>query len=351
MKKSILILLLIIKYNLVFSQISSNESYSVNTIAFYNVENLFDTIDDPLTRDDDRTPQGKDKWTIDIYNKKLNNLSRVINEIGSDLTNTTPTIVGLCEVENKKVLQDLINTNLLKNSNYGIIHFDSPDERGVDVALLYKTGKFNPLTIKNYPLYLMNSNGTKDFTRDHLVVSGFLENEMIYLIVNHWPSRAGGQMKSEKKRISAGILNRKIIDSILVKDPKAKIINMGDFNDNPSDRSIKAVLKTLSNKKKLLDYELFNPMEVLFKKGYGTYKYRGKWDMLDQFMITKSLVSENKGHIFLKASVYTKKYMINPQGRYEGYPFKSFASGKFLGGFSDHFPIYLYLAKKASLDD
>lgn len=351
MKKSILILLLIINYKLVFSQISSNESYSVNTIAFYNVENLFDTIDDPVTRDDDRTPQGKDKWTIDIYNKKLKNISRVINEIGSDLTNTTPTIVGLCEVENKKVLQDLINTNLLKNSNYRIIHFDSPDERGVDVALLYKTEKFNPSAVKTYPLYLKNSNGTKDFTRDHLVVSGFLENEMIYLIVNHWPSRAGGQMKSEKKRISAGMLNRKIIDSILVKDPKAKIINMGDFNDNPSDRSIKPVLKTLSNKKKLLDYELFNPMEVLFDKGYGTYKYRDKWDMLDQFMITKSLVSENTGHFFLKASVYSKKYMINPQGRYEGYPFKSFASGKFLGGFSDHFPIYLYLAKKASLND
>ena len=153
-----------------------------------------------------------------------------------------------------------------KNSNYGIIHFDSPDERGVDVALLYKTGKFNPLTIKNYPLYLMNSNGTKDFTRDHLVVSGFLENEMIYMIVNHWPSRAGGQMKSEKKRISAGILNRKIIDSILVKDPKAKIINMGDFNDNPSDRSIKPVLKTLSNKKNYLTMNYLTQWRLCLKR-------------------------------------------------------------------------------------
>ena len=348
MKKIVLILFLFLNFELVYAQIDSDESYEVNTIAFYNVENLFDTINDPLTRDDDRTPMGKDKWTVDIYRKKLLNLSKVINEIGADLTGESPTIIGLCEVENKKVLVDLINTKLLKISKYEIIHYDSPDERGVDVALIYKKGKFKPTSSKIYPLHLKTSTGEIDFTRDHLLVSGYLNNEKIHFIVNHWPSRAGGQMKSEKKRISAGLLNRKIIDSILRINPVAKIINMGDFNDNPNDKSIKPILKTSSLKENLSEGELFNPMDILFKKGYGTYKFRGRWDMLDQFMLTQSLILENEGHFFLKASVYSKKYMVNPKGKYQGYPYKSFAGGRFLDGFSDHFPIYLYLAKKTN---
>ena len=348
MKKNISVLFLFLNLNIICGQIKSNESYEVNTIAFYNVENLFDTLDDPLTGDDDRTPMGKDKWTNDIYKNKLQNISRVLNEIGVELTGEAPTIIGLCEVENKKVLIDLVNTKLLKSSNYEIIHYDSPDERGVDVALIYKKGEFKPTSSKNYPLYLKDSNGEIDFTRDHLLVSGYLNDEMIHFIINHWPSRAGGQMKSENKRISAGLLNRKIIDSILQINPTAKIINMGDFNDNPNDKSIKPILMTSHVQENLSDGELFNPMEILFNKGYGTYKYRGRWDMLDQFMLSRNLTSENNGHFFLKASVYSKKYMINPKGKYQGYPFKSFAGGKFLNGFSDHFPIYLYLARKTT---
>ena len=303
MKKIVLVLFLFLNFELVYGQVESDEIYEVNTIAFYNVENLFDTLNDPMTSDDDRTPMGKDKWTNDIYKKKLLNLSKVINEIGADLTGESPTIIGLCEVENKKVLVDLIKTKLLESSKYEIIHYDSPDERGVDVALIYKKGKFRPTNSKNYPLYLKTSSGEIDFTRDHLLVSGYLNNEMIHFIVNHWPSRAGGQKKSEKKRIAAGLLNRKIIDSILQMNPYAKIINMGDFNDNPDDKSIKPILMTSSKKENLSKGELFNPMEILFKKGYGTYKYRGRWDMLDQFMLTQNLIFENEGHFFLKASV------------------------------------------------
>ena len=346
MKKNILVLFLFLNLNIICGQIKSNESYQVNTIAFYNVENLFDTLDDPLTSDDDRTPMGKDKWTNDIYQKKLKNIAKVIADIGSDLTGSSPSIIGLCEIENRGVLEDLINTNSLKKENYDIIHYDSPDERGVDVAMLFKKNRFKPSSAKTYPLFLKRKDQSIDYTRDHLLVSGYLDNERIHFIINHWPSRSGGQMKSEPNRILAGKLNKKIIDSILRSNPKANIINMGDFNDNPKDKSIKPILNSVYKKSKMKNNQLYNPMEELFQKGYGSYKYRGKWDMIDQFFLSKNLVENKKGLFFLKAAVFNKKYLINPQGKYEGYPFKSFAGGKFLNGYSDHFPIFLYLAKE-----
>lgn len=330
---------------LCWAQLNPSKKYSVNTIAFYNVENLFDTLDDPKTFDDDRTPKGRDKWTENIYLKKSKNIARVISEIGKDIVGTSPSIIGLCEVENKKVLIDLINNEELKNQGYGIVHFDSPDERGIDVGLLFNTNRFTPIFTKAYSLYLKRENGETDFTRDHLLVSGYLDKELIHFIVNHWPSRSGGRMRSEKGRILASQLNKKIIDSILATDSKAKIINMGDFNDNPTDKSIKPILKTVANKSKINSDELFNPTEKLYKKGFGSYNYRGKWDMLDQFMISSELL-KSSGHFFLKAGVFNKKYLINQEGKYEGYPFKSFAGGKFLDGFSDHFPIYMLLAKE-----
>ena len=346
MKKNILVLFLFLNLNIICGQIKSNESYQVNTIAFYNVENLFDTLDDPLTSDDDRTPMGKDKWTNDIYQKKLKNIAKVIADIGSDLTGSSPSIIGLCEIENRGVLEDLINTNSLKKENYDIIHYDSPDERGVDVAMLFKKNRFKPSSSKTYPLFLKRKDQSIDYTRDHLLVSGYLDNEQIHFIINHWPSRSGGQMKSEPNRILAGKLNKKIIDSILRSNPKANIINMGDFNDNPKDKSIKPILNSVYKKSQMNNNQLYNPMEELFQKGYGSYRYRGKWDMIDQFFLSKNLVENKKGLFFLKAAVFNKKYLINPQGKYEGYPFKSFAGGKFLNGYSDHFPIFLYLAKE-----
>ena len=328
-----------------WSQLDPTKKYSVNTVAFYNVENLFDTTDDPKTNDDDRTPNGKDKWTDEIYKMKSQNIAKVISEIGKDIVGTSPSIVGLCEIENKNVLIDLLKNKELISQGYSIAHFDSPDERGVDVALLFKRSKFRPTFAKAYPLYLTRENGDTDYTRDHLLVSGFLDNEMIHFIVNHWPSRAGGMMRSEPGRIKAGILNRKIIDSILSTNPNAKIINMGDFNDNPTDKSVKPILLTNSNKSGTKQNQLYNPTEELFKKGYGTYRYRGKWDMIDQIMISNQLLDDS-GIFFLKAGVFNKKYLINSEGKYEGYPFKSFAGGKFLGGYSDHFPIYILLAQE-----
>lgn len=344
MKK--LLLFLLISPLISWAQLDSSKKYSINTVAFYNVENLFDTINDPQTFDDDRTPKGRDKWTSIIYKKKLQNIAKVISEIGRDISNSGPSIIGLCEIENKNVLIDLINSEELKNNNYGIAHYDSPDERGIDVALLFNRTRFNPISSKAYPLYLKRKNGEADFTRDHLLVSGYLDNELIHFIVNHWPSRSGGQMRSEPSRILAGRLNKKIIDSIISTNPLARIINMGDFNDNPHDKSIKPILNTVFKKTKIKDNQLYNPMEELYKKGHGSYRYRGKWDMIDQFMITKNLANNENSLFFLKAAVFNKKYLINSDGKYEGYPFRSFAGGKFLNGYSDHFPIYMFLAKE-----
>ena len=200
------------------------KKYKVNTVAFYNVENLFDFEDDPVTFDNDRTPDGKDHWTEEIYNAKLVNVAKVISEIGFDVTGTTPALIGLCETENRRVLEDLVNQEQLVQKDYGIVQFDSPDRRGIDVALLYQKRLFTPTNTKAYPLYIFdnNDNTKRVFTRDQLLVSGMLDGEKIHVIVNHWPSRSGGEARSRYKRNKAGELNRHIIDSLFSEDPYAK---------------------------------------------------------------------------------------------------------------------------------
>ena len=227
-----------------FLSVSAQEKkYILNTVAFYNVENLFDINDDPNNGwDEARTPEGEDKWTEKKYNIKLNNLAKVLPIIGSDVTNSHPAILGLCEVENKQVLIDLVSTEKMKDLNYGIIHFDSKDWRGIDVALLFDTTKFIPRKAKAYPLEV-EYKGKPSFSRDVLVVFGFLEKEPINFIVNHWPSRGGGQ-PSIAQRFKAGELIRRIIDSILSINPKSKIISMRiDQLENGYKSTIESIIK------------------------------------------------------------------------------------------------------------
>jgi endonuclease/exonuclease/phosphatase family metal-dependent hydrolase len=325
------------------------KEYKVNTVAFYNVENLFDFEDDPITFDDDRTPDGKDHWTEEIYNAKLINMAKVIAEIGSDITGTTPALIGLCETENRRVLEDLVNQEPLLQKDYGIVQFDSPDRRGIDVALLYQKRLFTPTNTKAYPLYIYdNKDNTKRvFTRDQLLVSGMLDGEKIHLIVNHWPSRSGGEARSRYKRNKAGELNRHIIDSLFSEDPYAKVITMGDFNDDPTNESIKKHLKAKEDKEGMELKELYNPMESMHKKGLGTLAYRDGWNLFDQMIVSTELTKEDySSYRLYKAGIYNKTYLANPRGRYKGYPYRSFAGGGFTGGYSDHFPVYLLLIKE-----
>lgn len=329
-----------------FSQ--NEKQYKVNTIAFYNVENLFDYEDDPLTFDDDRTPEGKDHWTQEIYEAKLANMAKVISEIGEDVTGTSPAIIGVSEIENRRVLEDLLNQEPLIKKDYGIVHFDSPDRRGIDVALLYKKKLFTPTNYKAYELIIYDDQdrSKRIFTRDQLLVSGMLDGEKIHVIVNHWPSRSGGEARSRPKRMKAAELNMKIMDSLFSEDPYAKIITMGDFNDDPTSPSIHDVLKAKSERDDMKMKQLYNPMADMFKRGLGTLAYRDGWNLFDQIIISTELAKKDySSYRFYKAGIFNKNYLATPRGKYKGYPFRSFVNG-YTGGYSDHFPVFIYLIKE-----
>jgi hypothetical protein len=330
--------------------IGQNErTFKITTIAFYNLENLFDIENDPMTFDDDRTPEGKDHWTKEIYEAKLKNMAKVISEIGRSVTGTSPTIIGVSEIENRMVLDDLVNQKLLVQNDYGIIHIDSPDRRGIDVALLYLKKIFIPTHYVAYPLYIYQDKDPdkRIYTRDQLLVSGMLDGEKIHIIINHWPSRSGGEARSRPKRIKAAELNRRIIDSLFSLDPYAKIISMGDFNDDPVSRSIKDILSTKDTPEEVGIKEMFNPMEKLYFKGLGTLAWRDSWNLFDQIIISDELLKkEFSSYRYYKVGIYNKSYLANVQGKYKGYPYRSFSDGKFTGGYSDHFPVYIFLIKQ-----
>ncbi len=326
----------------------NEKQYKINTIAFYNVENLYDYEDDPLTFDDDRTPDGKDHWTKEIYEAKVSNMAKVIAEIGKDATGTSPAIIGVCEIENRRVLEDLANDPALLKKDYGIVHFDSPDRRGIDVALLYQKKIFTPTNYKARELFIYQDHdkNKRIYTRDQLLVSGMLDGEKIHFIVNHWPSRSGGEERSRPKRIRAAELNKQIIDSLFSEDPYAKIITMGDMNDDPISPSIKNILKTKNERENMKIKELYNPMENMYKKGMGTLAYRDAWNLFDQIIISTELATKDfSSYRFYKAGIFNKNYLQTPRGQYKGYPFRSFANN-YTGGYSDHFPVYIYLIKE-----
>jgi len=324
----------------------AQKQYKIRTVAFYNVENLFDIENDSLTFDDDRTPEGKDGWTQERYEQKVANISKVLSQIGSVTTQTSPDIIGLCEVENKEVLEDLRSHRNLQKMNYGIVHFDSPDERGIDVAFIYKKTVFLPTSFQSRRLLLLSIDGERDYTRDQLVVGGLLDDEQIYFIVNHWPSRSGGAARSAPNRLAAAELNKKIIDSIIKIDNSAKIISMGDLNDDPIDDSLRKILQRKGKNRNLEENDLFNPMEKLFRKGIGSLAYRDKWNLFDQIYFTANLLEKGDGsYRFWKANVFTAPYLFSKKGKYKGYPFRTYSGGIYTGGYSDHFPVYMHLIR------
>ncbi len=335
-----------------FAHILGQKVYGIRTVAFYNVENLFDTLNDSLVFDDERTPNGAYQWTRERYQTKIEHISKVLAEIGRETAKTSPDIIGLCEVEKIGVVRDLINHPNLIERNYGIIHADSPDERGIDVALIFKKSAFLPTSFKSVRLLLFDDEGHRDYTRDQLVVSGILDGEEINFIVNHWPSRSGGELRSRPNRIKAAQLNKRIMDSIRYLDSGAKIISMGDLNDDPRDYTLKKVLKTKGKKSQLDSLGLFNPMESMYKRGFGTLAYRDKWNLFDQFLLSTNLINtEKEAYSFWKAGIFTPNYLRTRQGRYKGYPFRTYVGTTYQGGYSDHFPVYIHLIRKITGKD
>ncbi len=331
-------------------QLSGQEKkeYRIIGVGFYNLENLFDIYDDPNTYDDDRTPDGKDRWTEKVYREKVTNMAYAISQIGKKETGKAPVLLGVCEIENRQVLEDLIKEPVLAAYNYGIVHYDSPDLRGIDVALLYQKAYFHPTTTASHELILYDPKnpGKRVYTRDQLVVTGLLEGEPLHLIVNHWPSRSGGEKISSPKRENAARLNRKIIDSIQRRDPYARIISMGDFNDDPTNKSLK-IVGARPTKKEVEIRELYNPMASLSKKGIGSLAYRDSWNLFDQILLSRPFLNEDfSKYSFYKAGIFNEQFLVTPTGQYKGYPFRSFGSGGYTGGYSDHFPVYVLLIKE-----
>lgn len=343
-KKFIALFIVLSSINVTQAQ---DKKFRVQTIAFYNFENLFDTINNANVNDEEYTPTGTQNWTAEKYKKKLANLSRVLNEIGtSDQQKESPVIIGGAEIENRGVLEDLVKQPLLINKDYGIVHYDSPDKRGIDVALLYQKKHFKPTSSINIPLiiYDQTDKTKRIYTRDQLLVTGLLDGEEMHFIVNHWPSRSGGEQKSSPNREAAGRLNRKIIDSLYNINPNAKIITMGDLNDGPYNKSVKVELGAKAKKEETKERGMYNPMEEMSNKGIGTLAYRDAWDLFDQMILSEPLIRKDySSYRFWKAGVYNKPFLTQTTGQYKGYPLRN-SNGQV--GFSDHFPVYLYLIKE-----
>lgn len=317
---------------------SSKKEENTLTVAFYNVENLFDTKDDPNTLDDDFTTDGKKRWGYKWYKKKIKRLSSVISQLGIHRSKFPPAIVGLVEVENAKVVADLVNSSSLRGHHYDYVHYDSPDERGIDVALLYHKQVFELIASEAFPVYLENEEGERDYTRDILKVSGYLKGELIHILVNHWSSRREGATATEHKRITAAETARTIVSSISDKELNPKIIIMGDFNDDPTNKSVQEYL---------VKDDFFNPMEALLEKGIGTLTYNGNWNLFDQIIFSKNFLEKNKGTLYFeRAEVFQKKWMRVFKGKLKDSPFRTYIGKWYQGGFSDHFPVYAFLKRK-----
>ncbi len=330
---------------------AQDQKYRVSTVAFYNLENLFDVEDDP-NKLDERSPimEMDSIMRPNVYEKKIANMAKVISKIGTDFAGMPPAIVGVCELENDDVLLDLVNHSRLRPYNYGVVHHESPDERSIDTGLLYQKSQFIPTNsiAHTVEIFYGVDKSKRNHTRDVLVVSGKLRGEDFHFIVNHWPSRSGGQSRSEPGRVAAAKVTKKAIDSLQSIDPYAKIMVMGDFNDGPYNKSIAEVIGAKFDKEDVGLKELYNPYEEIRKKGGGTIAYRGSWDIFDQIFFTDPLIDNEDYSEFryFKSGIFAPTFLQNPRGRWKGYPYRSFSGGGFSGGYSDHFPVFVYLIRE-----
>lgn len=298
-------------------------------LVFYNVENLFDTIDDPITNDNEFLPNAKKHWSTRKYKRKLKNIASVIHRIHSD-TNHIPFIVGLAEVENRSVLQDLINQDELRDYNFDYVHFDSRDARGIDVSLLFNKSLFEIVLSKTFPIDIQQ-NDLSEPTRDILCVKGLFHNNPIHVLVNHWPSRREGVNETAFKRLHLSQKLNSIVKTIYEEDSKANIIVMGDFNDNPRNDSLQNLV---------LNNNLFNPFTKLWSWNSGTLIHKRKWYLFDQILLSKNFKTSHFFK-FSSAAIFNPSFIQVQKGKFKGTPKRSYAGDKHLAGYSDHFPVYV----------
>ena len=329
-------------------KISTNTSEKIKVqascIAFYNTENFYDTINDPKVNDEEYTPEGPLKWNTQKYNSKLQHMSYSISQIGLDVTPYGVAMIGVSEIENGGVLEDLVKQPDLAKRGYQFVHYEGPDRRGVDVALIYNPKLFIVTNSKSYRLHMAD---TAFRSRDQLMVSGYLQGEKVHVIVNHWPSRNGGELNSRPKRNAAAGLTRSISDSLMRVDPKAKIIIMGDLNDDPFNESCATVLGAKKEIKDVKEGGLYNTLWKTLDMGVGSLAYNDQWNLFDQIIISSELAHADRSKLkFWKAEVFNRSFLIQQEGRYKGSPWRTHAGGAWLNGYGDHFPTLIYLVKE-----
>jgi hypothetical protein len=339
------ILLLVIFVSTIYTA-NSQQRYHTGIVAFYNFENLYDTIDDDFVDDAEYLPNSTKQYNTDKYKIKLGNLEKVVSELGTDDNPDGPAILGVAEIENKGVLKDVVSQPKLKNRNYKIVHYDSRDARGIDVALIYNPKYYKVIKSEKITVDL-NATGEKSFTRDILWVKGLFMGEELHVMVGHWPSRRGGEEVSKERRCLAAKAMRAKADSIFLENQNANVIVMGDLNDDPTSYSVVECLRASWKKEKATNGTLYNPFGDYYNKGIGTLAYNDAWNLFDQIIISPSILKNANGLQFHKSEIFNRPYLKNFTGQYKGYPFRTFAGDFFQGGFSDHFPTYIVIKKKA----
>jgi predicted extracellular nuclease len=347
MKKILTITGLLLLSPFIWGQQNSGHQYKIAIIGFYNLENFYDTLDNPVVNDEEFLPNGPKNYDGTIYWDKVKKLATVISQMGADQNPDGPALLGVAEIENDTVLKDLVRHKLLEKRNYQVVHYDSRDIRGVDVGLLYNPKYFTLEASHN--LFVQLPGGSKDayFTRDILWVKGKLDGETIHVYVNHWPSRSGGEKRSEPAREAAAQVCRNHMDSVRKAEPDAKFIVMGDLNDDPVNNSVAGIIGA---KGKIADVRkggMFNPWTDLYKKGIGTLAYQDAWGLFDQILISYPwLNKDQESFFFYQQHIFRKEYLVENIGRYKGYPMRTWDGNRYRGGYSDHFPTYIVLLKK-----
>lgn len=340
MKKRLLTVLAL--FFAITCSITAQNDFSKAVVGFYNLENLFDTINDPNKNDEQFLPEGSYQWTSQRYLQKLDRLSQVIADMMK--LEGGLVVLGVSEVENEQVLLDLVATERLRPFGLKVCHHESPDRRGVDVSFLYNPARFRVIDTAAFPLVVPDQ--PEFISRDQWLMTGILDgSDTLYILVNHWPSKSGGERRSLPGRLAAGSLSHDIATGILAKHPSAKIIIMGDLNDNPNSKAIMENLGTKTNTKNLTHNDLYNPMWKMYRDGIGSYAYRDSWEMLDNIIISGGLVTPAKGYRYQSAHVFRKSYLFTKSGSYMDYPFRMYAGGVYQGGYSDHLPVYIILNK------
>jgi len=334
-----LFLLLAILFGISLSGCAQKTGAGDITIAFYNCENFFDTVHNPAKEDDEFTPEGKYHYTQKIYRQKVHNIATVIQSMGGE---DGPAIIGLAEVENNTVLNDLVGQPEIARRGYKYEWFDGPDPRGINVAMLYNPKQFLVLRSEHLHVDLTGVNG-KSITRDVLHVSGVLKGDTVEVFVNHWPSRRGGEDESIPKRAIAA---KVVKDAIAKLKPGAEVIVMGDLNDNPTDNSIVNVLGAKGNKNDIQPSGLYDPWADIYNSGTGTEEYKHSWNLFDQIIISGEFL-KNTGHKlhYLRSEIYKPDFIVDHYKGHEGEPHRSFVGTYWINGYSDHFPVLMYMGK------